>query len=159
MDNLYRRTSRCQATAMMTIQVIELLEKPSRAVRVIRRSEQRFPAFRRASLETRCLARSQANNVYALEYDPVQRRVDSLRRWTGSISSSVCLHIHSHLLGRTSKMESCPVDQSRSGSNRGRGKWHSRRRELGGIRCIGVTLKKMKRLSSEADTRHIVFTI
>jgi hypothetical protein len=30
---------------------------------------------------------------------------------------------------------------------------------IGGIRCMGVTpQKKMKRLSSEADMRHIVFT-
>jgi len=43
-----------------------------------------------------------ACNTYALEYDPAQRRVGSSRRWTGSSSSSACLHILSHLLERTS---------------------------------------------------------
>ena len=34
LDDLYRRSSNRQATAMMTIQVMEVLAKPSRAVRV-----------------------------------------------------------------------------------------------------------------------------
>jgi hypothetical protein len=50
-----------------------------------------------------CPRQDSACNTYALEYDPAQRRVGSSRRWTGSSSSSVCLHIPSHLLGRTSK--------------------------------------------------------
>jgi hypothetical protein len=45
LDDLYRRSSNRQATAMMTIQVMEVLAKPSRAVRASRAAREAMKYF------------------------------------------------------------------------------------------------------------------